>query len=157
MGLLSSWVIAPLICIALLIGITAFYSAGAVPSASNPSPPYPTNSTVNLQILVGASQFTTGVNNFGTAINQITQPQSSIADQLGAFTDAGIAIIKVMASIPQMIGGFVWDIANAFLTVLPDDPNGTLVQMIGIVVIIAIVAFLFALANIVRNVGLGSY
>lgn len=156
MGEISKWIIGILLCSIFIVAFSGFYLMGITPTYV--AAPFPTNDTTpNLILFSGTADLVNSTAQMGDAINRLQQPQGNIIDEATAFADIGAALIKILLSFPKMVGGFIYDIANAFFTVLPDDPSGTLVTILGLIVVIAMVTIILAIAAMVRQPGIGTY
>jgi len=156
MGEISKWVIGILLCSIFIVAFSGFYLAGITPTSS--PAPFPNNgSAPNLVLFSGAADLINETNRMGESINRLQQPQGNIISDVAVFADVGASLIKIMLSFPKMIGGFIYDIANAFFTVLPDEPSGSLVTILGIIVAMVVVTLIFAIAAMIRNPGTGTY
>jgi len=156
MGEFSKWIIGILLCSIFIVAFSGFYLGGITPTSS--PAPFPTNGTTpNLILFSGTADLINGTNKLAESINRLQQPQGNIISDVTVFADVGASMIKIMLSFPKMIGGFIYDIANAFFTVLPDEPSGTLVTILGIIVAMVVISLIFALAAMIRNPGTGTY
>jgi hypothetical protein len=156
MGEITKWIVGILLCSIFIVAFSGFYMGGITPSAM--PAPFPTNETTpDLVLFSGTADLINGTTKMSEAINRLAQPQGNIVTDAAAFADIGGSLIKIVVSFPKMIGGFVYDISNAFFTVLPDDPSGTLVTVLGLVVVIVVVTLIFAIAAMIRSPGIGTY
>lgn len=156
MGEFSKWIIGILLCSIFIVAFSAFYLGGITPTSS--PAPFPTNeSTPNLVLFSGTADLINGSNQMVDSINRLQQPQGNIISDVAVFADVGASLVKIMLSFPKMIGGFIYDIANAFFQVLPDEPSGTLVTILGIIVAMVVITLIFAIAAMIRSPGTGTY
>lgn len=147
-GELTSWIVGILLVGMALAAAGGFYVSGTG-TPGNPGA-YPVSGNVTLQFTTALTNVQTQIKSFQTAIQTIQAPQTPILSDLTAYVTAGVAIFQIMLAIPQVIGGFFWDCANAIFQVLPTDPSGTLVAIVGYAILIPAVLIMMVIIGMIR-------
>jgi hypothetical protein len=157
-GRISTYVIVPLLCMAVIMGMGVFFTGASSASSESPTVPYtPGQTFIGSNFFTNLNGFVANINQLGGALQRIVPTTGPQFTDLTAYMDTGVALIKTLLGIPILIGSFIYDIVQIFLSFLPTTMPPELLGMIGILALIPIIYILFEIATAIRSPSVGKW